>query len=481
MEALQASALPLGYTTKIGNIPSWWKKNNTPLITLLMKPIPFRVVAKELGYSHPEQKLITGFAIDSRKISSGDLFFALPGNRVDGHAFLKEVASKGAMGAVIREDFRGEVPQIPLIKVPDVLLSLQNFARTTLEKRSSQVIAITGSLGKTTTKEFTAALLRSRYRIFASPLSYNSQITLPLSILMAEGKEDFLILEMGMTHTGNLKQLISIAPPDIALITTVDLQHVCNFSNGLAGIGEEKASILSHPKTKLGFLHLDMPHFQQAAVVGNCLKKTFSLKSKEADCYLEALPNDRVSIHIKGEPPSELTTRLPSKIHYHNLLAAVAIARALDVPWKLIQEVTPSLQLPPMRFEKIVKQGICFINDAYNANPSAIKGALENLPPPAPGGKVVAVLSEMDALGAYSEEGHRIVGSAALRHADYLLCLGKWCEIMKGMWEQANKPVELFESRHLLEQALKRVAQPGDVILLKGARIYAFDQLLHLF
>ena len=443
-----------------------------------MRPLPLNVLAKMLALSHTCQTLVQGVAIDSRKVTAGDLFFALPGNRVDGHAFLKEVAAKGAAGAVVREDFRGEDGGLPLIRVPDVLAALQDLARKTLAGRSSQVIAITGSLGKTTTKEFAAALLRSRYRVFSSPLSYNSQATVPLSILMADGNEDYLILEMGMTHEGNINNLISIAPPDIALITTIAVQHAINFSDGLAGISREKASIFSHAKTRLGLMHRDITHYEAVASTGACPKKTFSLAKREGDYFLETTTGG-VRVHSKGEAPCSCSLNLPIKVHHHNFLAAVALARNLDVSWSLIQEAAPSLKLPPMRFEAVEKQGILFINDAYNANPDAMKAALENLPKPQPGKKTIAVLSEMDALGAYSEEGHTSVAQAALQHADCLLCLGARCEAMCAVWSQAAKPVELFQNRTDLAAALKALAQPGDVILLKGARSYALDDLLN--
>jgi len=445
-----------------------------------MKPIPFNALAKILELRHSDQTLVLGVEIDSRKVQSGDLFFALPGNKVDGHTFLQEVAAKGASGAVVQEGYQGDHFGLPLLRVPDVLTALQDLARKRLASSSTKVIAITGSLGKTTTKEFATTLLRSQYRIFASPLSYNSQATVPLSILMANGDEQYLILEMGMTHEGNIKNLISIAPPDISLITTLAVQHAINFSDGLAGISREKAAIFSHPKTTLGILHFDMPHYEEVSAFGKCLKKSFSLGSQAADYFLERLPSG-VRIHVKGEAACDVELSLPVKVHYQNFLAAVALARNLDVSWSAIQAAAPLLKLPTMRFEKVEKQGIIFFNDAYNANPDSMKAALESLPKPQSAGKVIAVLGDMDALGSYTEEGHLSVAQAALQHADYLLCLGPHGAIMQKVWQQSNKPVELFQKRSDLEEYLKKIAQPGDIILLKGARTHALDQILNCF
>ncbi|MCC5831558.1 MAG: UDP-N-acetylmuramoyl-tripeptide--D-alanyl-D-alanine ligase [Chlamydiales bacterium] len=445
-----------------------------------MKPIPFNALAKDLGLHHPNQTLVTGAAIDSRKLNPGDLFFALPGNRVDGHDFLEQIARRGASGAVVREDYRGETFGLPLLRVPDVLLALQDLARRLLEKRRSQVIAITGSLGKTTVKEFAAALIRPSYKIFASPLSYNSQATVPLSILLADGTEDYIILEMGMTHKGHLANLVSIAPPDIAMVTTVAVQHAVNFSDGLAGISREKASIFSHPKTRLGLLHRDIRDFEEVYNTGSCPKKTFSTSSAEADYFLEQIPSG-VRIYVQGEHAFEIPLALPVKEHYQNFLAAVILARSLNISWELIREAAAFIRLPSMRFEKVVKKGILFINDAYNANPDSMRAALENLPKPRPGGKVIAVLSEMDALGIYCESGHTLVAEIALKHADILFCLGKRCETMCEIWKREKKPVELFESRQDLESALMDRVKAGDVVLLKGARAYSLDQILDKF
>jgi UDP-N-acetylmuramoyl-tripeptide--D-alanyl-D-alanine ligase len=445
-----------------------------------MKPIPFNALAKLLELHHHDQTLVRGVCIDSRTVQPGDLFFALPGCKTDGHNFIQEAVSKGAMGAIVREDYHDQRLAIPLLRVPNVLAALQDFAQKSLVKRKSKVIAITGSLGKTTTKGFIATLLRTTYRIFASPLSFNSQVTVPLSILLADENEEYLVLEMGMSHEGNLKNLISIAPPHIALLTTVAVQHACNFSDGLEGISREKATIFTHPKTELGILHHDILHYKEILATGSCLKKTFSSTTPEADYFIEVV-NKEVRIHVKGEALYAIPLVLPLHVHYQNFLAAVVLARSLEIPWPLIREVAPFLKLPPMRFEKIERGGILFINDAYNANPDSVKAALESLPTPLPGGKVIAVLSEMDALGMYTESGHKQVAEAALKVADYLLCLGSRCETMREIWVRANKPVELFESRTHLESALKRVAKPGDVVLLKGARSYALDQLLDAF
>lgn len=435
-----------------------------------MKPIPFNAFAKLLGGNDSSQSLIHGAAIDSRLVKEGDLFFALPGAKADGHFFIQEAVKRGAAGFVVKNDYQGETFGLPSLRVPDVLAALQEFARKTLQKRSCQVVGITGSLGKTTTKEFAKTLISGHLRVFANPLSYNSQSTLPLSILMANGEEDVLILEMGMSEPGNIQNLLSIAPPDIAVLTTVALQHVTHFSDGLAGIAREKASIFAHPKTRLGILHRDMPYFEEASYSGSCLKKSFSIANQAADYFLEIFPR-HVLIHVQGEPCCAVSVQFPLKPYYQNFLAAVAIARALDVPWEMIKKKAAFLKQPKMRFEFIEKNGILFVNDAYNANPDSMQAALTSLPQAASGRKKIAVLGDMDALGTFSEERHAQVIKTALQHVDVLLCLG-------SRW---GHEVEQFNNCSELEERLQQIVQPGDVVLLKGARAHALEKVLRKF
>jgi UDP-N-acetylmuramoyl-tripeptide--D-alanyl-D-alanine ligase len=445
-----------------------------------MRPIPFNVIAKLLGLQHPAQVLIQGAAIDSRNVKLGDLFFALPGKKNDGHFFLKEAAERGAGAAVVLDLYSDESYGLPLLRVPNVLQALQDLARKLFSKRSSSVVAITGSLGKTMTKDFTAALLGVQYRIFSSPLSYNSQSTMPLNILNAEGTEDILILEMGMSERNEIEKLVSIAPPDIAVLTTVSLQHVSNFSDGIFGISQEKAGIFSHSKTRLGILHRDVDFYDEIYKIGNCPKKNFSLTCRESDYFLE-VTSEGVRIHSRVEDPVDIPLFLPVRQLYQNFLAAYAVARAYEVPVHYIAEIAPTLKLPPMRFEKVEKQGIVFINDAYNANPDSMKAALESLPKPKKGGKRIAVLSEMDALGMYTEAGHAMVAEVALLYVDILLCIGEGCQTMKKIWKREKRPFEYFETRESLEQYLKSIVKDGDVVLLKGARSYGLDQILKGF
>lgn len=438
-----------------------------------MKPIPVCAVAKRLGAKHPSQDLVCGAAIDSRLVREGDLFFALPGGKVDGHRFLAEARKKGACAAVVQENFSDAVDGLALIRVPDVLAALQELARQILPTYQTKVVGITGSLGKTTTKVFAKTFLEGSYSVYASPRSYNSQATVPLSVLNARGDEDVLLLEMGMSAPGQIAQLVSIAPPDVAVLTKVALQHAVHFPEGIEGIRREKSAIFSHPATEVGLM--DHALLSELKSCGSCPKQTFSCVEMAADIALI----DGVVHQGKRRIPLDL--KIPMPAHHHNVAAAIAIARHFGVPWKRIQEAAPRLKLPPMRFEQVDYHGVTFINDAYNANPDAMIAALQSLPTPGKGRRRIAVLTAMTELGQGSQAGHESVAQEALTTVDELLCFGQGCEPMSAVWQKEQRLVHHFETHEALTMHLKAHLCPGDVVLLKGARSASLETVLEEF
>jgi len=447
---------------------------------LIMRPTPLNYLFQLIDIPTTATGLVHAACIDSRLVQPGDLFFALKGEKADGHAYLSEVSQRKAVAAVVETSYQGPDFGLSLVRVEDVRSTLQRLAKAYLKQQTLRVIAITGSIGKTTTKEFAKTLIGSSYRIFASPRSYNSQVTVAMNVLSMKGDEEILLLEMGMSAPGHLETLIDIAPPDLALLTTIAPQHAISFTDGLEGIAKEKSRIFAHSKTTQGFYHHDMPYAEYAATSGTCKKQTFSCTDPHADIFLK---REGSIMHIceKGGPSYQIPLVLPMTAYDHNFLAALSLARALDIPWPVLKEVAPFVRVPEMRFEKIEKQGITFINDAYNAIPQSMQAALESLPQPQQGGRTVAVLSEMNALGAYSDEGHRSVAQSALQYADVLFCIGDRCHSMEDVWQGTKKTCQRFETVEALGQQLKRFVQSGDVVLLKGARAFALDQLLQLF
>lgn len=434
-----------------------------------MRTLTLRQIAALWGVRSTLDVIPTGYCVDSRCVKPGELFFALPGARADGHTFLAQVAAAGVCAAVVSRTYQGPDHGLHLIAVDDVLVALQVIARTCLEHHRCTVVAVTGSVGKTTTKEFLRVLLSPRYRLAASPGNSNSQIGLPLAILNhTRGDEELLILEMGMTLPGHIEQLVGIAPPDIALITTVALAHAGSFDS-LEAIARTKAEIFTSPRTRLGLLPRDVAAYDEICRIGSCDKRSFGVNQPDADYCLKMGPNGLSVVVGKVEQLLGMSPDLPGEHNLHNLIAAISVARELDVPWEQIVSAIPRLELPERRLQTIERYGITFINDSYNAHPIAVKSALGSLPTPKAGGKRVAVLGTMPELGKFSDECHRDVAQHALSRVDEVICFGAECQPTYEVWQRAGRPVTWLLDRDKLISTLKTRLSPGDVVLIKGA------------
>lgn len=413
---------------------------------------------------------IQGYCIDSRLLKKGELFFALKGEKVDGHAYLKDAREKGALAAVVSKDYQGDAGGLSLLAVDDPLVALQTLAKTALLQTPVRVVAITGSIGKTSTKEFTKTLLSTKFRVASSPGNSNSQVGVPLAILNhSTGEEEIIVLEMGMTERGNLTRLVQIAPPEVAVITNVALVHAWNFES-IDEIAWAKAEILSHPATRLAVLYQGIPNYSEISRLGNSRKISFSTTSSavdygidQADMHLAQAYCEKETVHLGPLP-------IPGKHNLHNLLAAIAVARYFKVDWQLIKEGISRLELPERRLQFVRRNEILFLNDSYNATELSVKAALETLPKPEGQGRKIAVLGSMMELGKFSDDCHHRVGEHALEHVEELFCLGDECAPICDVWKKAGRPVSWFKSRAELVASLKEKLKPSDIVLLKGSR-----------
>jgi len=408
-----------------------------------MKRLKIAEFAELLGMKNESFLQIIGYEIDSRNVQAGGCFFALKGARTDGHKYLREVADLGAICAVVNVDYKGPDFGLELLRVEDVGASLQIAAAKLLEKKRPVVIAITGSLGKTTTKEFTYTLLSKRFKVFRSPGNYNTEITIPLTVLNREGDEDILLLEMGMTREGHIEEMVQVVPPDIALVTNVDYVHVGNFKDGLEGIARAKSEIFSQARTKVKLIEPSLVNYEVFSGA-----KAFEIEEWDLPFSEEHFVKD--------------------------FLAAAAIAKEMGMTRDEIEERIPHLKRPQMRFEKVEIDGVTYINDAYNASPTSTKFALQSMQGK---GRKIAVLGQMVQMGDFSSEAHRQVGEDAGTFADLLLCTGERCEEMLRAFSSSGKKGEIFPDLRLLAKHLKSIVQPGDIVLVKASRAYEFEKI----
>jgi len=434
-----------------------------------MKNARIRQIASILGVVCESDLQVSGYQIDSRLVKPGELFFALNGLRSDGHFFLEEVKRRGGVAAVVSKGYQGPDHGLILLPVNEVVESLQGLARHFIEASRAKIIGVTGSMGKTTTKEFIATLLEGKFKIGKTFSSYNTKLTFPLTLLNMQGDEEVLVLEMAMSEPGDIGRLLQIAVPDIAILTNIALAHVASFPGGVEEIAKEKASIFSSAKTKTAVFYHGLYRFPEAVAGIGGEKVSFSQEDRSADYFLSQtdgkyLVDERGVRAYQFDPPYKQSHIL------HNFLAAVSVAREMKLEWDEINQQIPKLMLPKMRFEQFEKEGIVFINDAYNANPDSMRAALSSLPEPKEGGKRIAVLGTMVELGKYSEEAHLEMGRFAQKYADRLLTFGDEGAGIGEGFREVKKPAEHFSDHKKLAESLRALMSPGDVVLVKGSR-----------
>lgn len=431
-------------------------------------------IAAYLGIASPNLAPILRFCQDSRLIQKGDLFFALPGSEVDGHVFLLEVAKKGAVAAVVSKEYRGKNYGLTLLSVDDVISSLHLLAHRLFSQRRTRVVAVTGSVGKTTIKEFIAALLSAEFQVAKTPGNANSQIGVPLALLNADASAEVFVVEMGMDQKGQIAKLASIASPEIALITNIGLAHSAHFPEGVEAIAKAKAEILSNSTTRLAILGADVGNF--SSIKENLLpKKTYGL-SKGSDLYVEN--HGKKGCLIAGEHASPLFS-LPFQAEHlwENFCGAALVAREFGLSWEKIIKQAKYLKLTSHRFNIIEKEGIIFVDDSYNASVFSMKAAFNSLPQTQ--GETIAVIGDMKELGRFSSACHLEVAQYALEVIDVLLCLGEGCVPMVDIFKKNQRKAHLYADFEELYQAVYGIAKPGDVVLIKGANSHQLWRILN--
>ncbi len=435
-------------------------------------------VARSLGLStyFPEQPFALAVT-DSRQVKKDDLFFALSGAHVDGHDYLEEVAARGALAAVVAERYTGRPFGLTLLRVADVLEALQTIARKRIEIWKPLIVAVTGSVGKTTTKEFIATLLAARFSVGKSHGNANSQVGLPLTIVNLRGDEEVLVLEMAMTNAGQIANLVTIAPPTIAVITKIAMAHAGNFDNGLKGVAAAKAEILLHPATRLAIIEKEALRFAAVATTGRCEKITATHTLEKAD-FKMVLKKKGWVVYEKMLPPSPFFQIPFSASHFiEDLSLAIAVARSMGIKWEAMIPKLFSLASISGRFEQKWIDKTLFINDAYNANPESMRAALDNLPH-LKNGRKIAVLGGMATdLGPTDVFEHRSIAHYALDKAEHFFCYKSGSLPMKEVFEEAGRLCFYTENMDELRERVFAFVAPSDIVLVKGANLYAMWEL----
>ncbi len=441
-----------------------------------------------LDAGQPPRLLATGISTDSRSLAPGDLFFALEGDR-DGHVFVRQAIEKGATACVVRKE-RSGLSSGPLIAVDDPLEALENVALWHRRSLSAGVTAITGSMGKTTTKEFLRALLAVRYRVVAAPKSFNNRLGVALTLFAADRATEQLVLEMGTSGSGEIAHLSKLVKPDRAMITMIAPAHLSGLKD-LDGVIAAKAEILDGlTRDGVFYANADLPRIDEVVRRAPGLVRTYGWGKGDfaiRRCSQDALGTaagaglPRRSTYVFEVQGEELRLPVFGRHNVLNATAAVAVARDLGLSWEEIREGLGACRAPPQRMQIADEGSVLFLDDSYNANPGSMASAIdawEELP--VDDGQRVAILGDMLELGKESRRFHESVGRrlASVR-IDLLVTVGSDSRFLADAFdEEARQRATLpspetchFEDVGEAGHFLKNRLRPGDQVLVKGSNL----------
>ncbi len=430
---------------------------------------------------------VFGYSIDSRMLSEGDLFFAVTGERFDGHQFVEAAMHAGAAAAVVstRWVIPAEIDSAKLLRVPDsedcVLRAMQSLARQVRRRWAGRVIGITGSAGKTTTKECVAAVLASRYRVLKSAGNLNNHFGVPLQLLRLEPEHEVAVLEMGMNHTGEIAALAKIAEPDWGLVSNVGPVHTENFANGIAGVAAAKRELIEAlPREGIAFLNADdafVSQFGRDQTVG---VRTFGIE-EAADVRavdVTGAGSEGVEFRVvtaQGSAPARI--RLLGRHNVYNALAAVAVGIESGIALEECVEALHVLEPGDKRGQQIEWHGARILNDTYNSNPVALNAMVDALAA-IPALRRIVVAGEMLELGAASAELHAACGEHMhLRGIDQVIGVrGFAADLVLG----ARAGAIFVETPEEAGAWLRDNLRAGDAVLLKASRGVRLERALNL-
>jgi len=428
---------------------------------------------------------VTSVSTDSRTTKPGALFIAIKGENHDGHAYVGDVLDRGAVAAVV-SDLSG-VPKNyqtggRIIQVPDTIAALARLATWYRKQFAAQVIGVVGSNGKTTTKDMIAAVLGHRRKGRAAKASFNNHIGVPLTLLDVEPADEFVVVEIGTNHPGEITALGRIAKPDIAVLTSIGEEHL-EFFHDLEGVAAEEFSILSTVRGRgLLIMSEQAAQFATPARRNGMASLVYGLDEK-ADLRATDITAavDGQSFKVNGR----FECRIPvlGRHNVVNTLAAVAIAMRFRMADEDISAALAGIRLPSMRMELRRIGDMTLINDAYNANPSSMRTAFEVMDGlPATDGRKVLILGDMRELGDESQRCHQMVGRDAGRSsARVIITVGSMSRVMAdGATGSAGttKRIYAFPSVEALSEKIGELLQDGDVVLLKASRGMRLERLI---
>ncbi|MBU5614156.1 UDP-N-acetylmuramoyl-tripeptide--D-alanyl-D-alanine ligase [Geomonas azotofigens] len=431
------------------------------------------------------QAVVADVCTDSRQVAPGELFVPLVGERFDGHDFIAAAAGRGVTAFLMAESWHAE-HGLPAgacaVTVKDTLRALGDLAAWHRRRFDLKVVAVTGSNGKTTTKEMLARILAQTGPGLKTEGNLNNLIGLPLTLFRLTGRERWAVVEIGMSEFGEIDRLAEIAEPQVGIITNAFPAHLETLGS-VEGVARAKGELFLRLKEgAVAVYNVDDPLISACPTHLNVTRLTFGLRGAEvSSASIKSLGKEGESFTLRlpdGEEPVIL--KAYGRHNIYNALAAAAAAHALGVPGQVIRQGLEEFTPYDKRFQLEDVAGVTLIDDSYNANPASMAAALTTLKDVAGGGRCAAVLGDMLELGLGTEEAHRELGHKAAASVERLFLLGELAaEIEQGALE-AGLPAERIlhaASHEELSTALIAWLEPGDCVLFKGSRGMKMDKV----
>ena len=423
-------------------------------------------------------KEIKAVSTDTRKIEEGTMFIALKGENFNGNNYVLDAFNKGAKIAIVDEvkcDLNELKEDVALIKVQNTGRALMDLAKFYREKLGLKVVGITGSAGKTSTKDLVAAVLSDKYKVFKTKGNFNNEIGLPLMILELDSTYDVAILEMGMRGLGQIKELAEIASPDLGIITNIGISHIeiLKTRENILKAKMEIATFFDKNNTLVVCGNDDflgaLPEAEYK-IVKTGVGENFKIGAK--NIALEEL-SSKFTVY-DGEKEEEFSLDMPGEHNISNLMLGIAIAKELGVSFEEMKRGLKNIEATSMRLELIKKDGFSILNDCYNSSPVAVKSAIDVMKN-IEGKRRIAVLGTMRELGHKSEEAHMEIGKYAKENGiEKVLCFGDFSENIK---EGYGEGCTVYENKEELIKDLLNIICEGDIILVKASRSLKFEEI----
>jgi len=439
----------------------------------------------QIKYNFPHDFRIKNVCTDTRKIQAGDVFLALIGQNHDGHDFIQAAIDKGASAVIVCDKYVGKIDSgYPVLKVPDTLKALAEIAACYRKKLKIKLVVVTGSSGKTTTKNMIAKLLSSKYQVVSTYKNYNNQIGLPMSIFDLTSEHEVAVLELGMNHLGEIAELSKIASPDMAVITNVGSAHIGNLGS-VENILKAKLEIIEGFDLQKGLLILNsddklLSNRQNIPYANVLYAGTDALEQNYVYADSIATLSDGLSFAlVDNGVRTNIFIPIKGRHNINNALLAITCALQLGVSVQDIKDYFRYFVNESLRNEEFIYKDITIIKDYYNASPEAMKAALATLKSYDNLGKKIAILGEMKELGIFSSEAHRRLGELCREMTDVALFVGdSYQDFARGYGESQH----VFKTKEELSNYLKgyifseNICQK-DVILIKGSRSMKMEEI----